>query len=164
MKRLFVDLEKCDHCPECVIKCRYFYHPQNNGIATLRELATLSLVCRKCEEAPCINSCYKNALKKDENGILRRASFLCTSCKTCSIACPFGTILVDFLTFLGSHCDYCISRKNILCIESCPYQAIEVREIEKEDLKEGIYFVSENLAVKQSKKWFADDKILYKKR
>ena len=163
MRRLFIDLEKCDRCPECVIKCSYIYHPQNNGITSLRELAIFSLICRKCEEAPCINSCYKNALKKDDDGILRRARFLCTSCKTCSIACPFGTILVDFLQYLDSKCDYCLTRKP-LCVGSCPLKAIEVKEIEKEDIKEGIYFVSDVFAVRHPKKWFVDDQILYKKR
>lgn len=160
--RLFIDLEKCEKCPECVVKCSYFYHPQNKGITSLRELASFSLVCRQCEEAPCVNSCYHNALKKDENGILRKSNFLCTSCKSCSIACPFGTIFTDFLNFLDSKCDFCIERENPPCIESCPYKAIELKEIKEEDIKEGIFFVLDNLAV-HSKKWFKDDSILYKK-
>jgi hypothetical protein len=39
-----------------------------------------------------------------------------------------------------------------------------VKEIEKEDITQGIYFVSDLLAVKHSKKWFLDDKALYLKR
>jgi Fe-S-cluster-containing hydrogenase component 2 len=163
MQRLFIDLEKCDRCPECVAKCSYIYHPQNNGITSIRELATFSLICRKCEEAPCVNSCYHNALKKDIDGILRRAKFLCTCCKTCAIACPFGVILTDFLQYIDSKCNFCIKREEKLCLTTCPYQAISVRDIEKEDIKEGIYFISELLVCKHSKKWFPEDKILYKK-
>jgi Fe-S-cluster-containing dehydrogenase component len=103
-------------------------------------------------------------LKKDENGILKRARMLCTSCKTCSIACPFGVIFIDFLQYLDSQCDFCIGRNKAICIDTCPYKAIEIREIDKESIEEGIYFVSDKLAVKHSKKWFLDDKILYKKR
>lgn len=164
MKKIFIDLEKCDKCEKCVVECSYIYHPQNNGITSVRELATFALVCHRCEEAPCVNSCYHKALKKDDNGVLKRAGMLCTSCKTCSIACPFGVIFPDFLQYFDSKCDYCIGRSKTICIESCPYKAIEIKEIETEDITQGIYLVSEMLAVKHSKKWFLDDKILYKKK
>ena len=163
MKKLFVDLEKCDQCKECVVECSYMYHPQNNGITSIRELAVFALLCRRCEEAPCVASCYHNALAKDDAGILQRGRFLCTSCKTCSIACPFGVIIPDMLTFLDSKCDFCIGRKEALCIGSCPYKAIEMRDVERDDIDKGIFVVSKNLAVHYTK-WFSDDSVLYKKR
>ncbi|MCM8823070.1 MAG: 4Fe-4S binding protein [Candidatus Omnitrophica bacterium] len=164
MKRLFVDLEKCDSCPECVIKCSYIYHFENAGITSLREFVTFALVCRRCQDSPCVNSCYRKALKKDANGMVKRSSFLCTSCKTCSIACPFGVILPDFLTFLVSKCDLCIGRDNISCIGSCPYNAISLENIEGESVEEGIYIVSDYLAVRSKNKWLFDDRVLYKKK
>ena len=163
MDRILIDLEKCDKCPECVAGCSYFYHPQNNGITSIRELATFSVFCRKCEEAPCVNSCYHNALKKDESGILRRARFICTSCKTCSIACPFGVILADFIPFLDSQCDLCTGRGDVKCMQSCPYDAIEVRDLKEESIGQGIFFVSDKLAV-HTTKWLKDDTVLYKKK
>jgi Fe-S-cluster-containing dehydrogenase component len=122
------------------------------------------VVCRRCEEAPCVNSCYHRALEKDEKGILKRAKMLCTGCKTCSIACPFGVIFVDFLQYLDSKCNFCVGKEKAYCIETCPHKAIEIRELEKESIEEGIYFVSDILAVKHSRKWFFDDTIFYKKR
>jgi carbon-monoxide dehydrogenase iron sulfur subunit len=163
MRRLFIDLEKCDRCPQCVAECSYIFHPHNNGIISLRELAVFSTVCRGCEEAPCVNSCYRNALKKEEDGIVRRARFLCTGCKTCSIACPFGVILPDFLNFFDSKCDYCLGRDRIPCIDTCPYGAVGVIDAENEDREKGILFVSDYLAVRGGK-WLKDDSILYKKR
>jgi len=163
MKCLLLDLEKCDSCPECVVKCSYIFHPQNNGITSIRELATFAVVCHRCEEAPCVNACYHKALKKDDAGILKRSSMLCTSCKTCSIACPFGVIFTDVLSYLGSKCDYCIS-KDPGCVSSCPKQALVVKEIEKESIEENIYLVSDSFAVTHTKKWHLDDSVLFKRR
>jgi len=163
MMRLFVDLEKCSKCKECVVRCSYFYHPQNNGITSLREFATFSLVCRQCQEAPCVNSCYHNALEKQADGILKRHTMLCTSCKSCSIACPFGVIFPEFIPYLDSRCDFCIGKTEELplCVKSCPYQAVEIKEVE-ENPEKNIYFVGKSLAV-HSRKWLKDDLILKKK-
>lgn len=157
MKRLFVDLEKCSSCKECVASCSYFYHPQNNGITSLREYATFSLVCRQCQDAPCVNSCYHNALEKQPDGILKRYTMLCTSCKSCSLACPFGVILPEFIPYLDSKCDFCVDKSEEMpqCVSSCPYKAVEVKEIE-EDPKNNIYFVGKSLAV-HSRRWIKED-------
>lgn len=163
MKRLFIDLEICSRCEECKIACDYFYHSQNNGITNLREYATFILVCRHCEEAPCVNACYHDALEKQSDGLLKRYKMRCTSCKSCSIACPFGTIFVDFIPYLDSKCDYCLGITGGLpkCVISCPERAIEIKEIE-ENLEQNIYFIGESLAV-HSRKWIKED-ILPKKK
>ncbi len=159
MKRLFVDLDICSTCEACKITCDYLYHPQNNGITSLREYATFSTICRHCEEAPCVNSCYRNALEKQPDGHLKRYKMRCTSCKTCSIACPFGVIFTDFIPYLDSRCDFCISicdKEMPKCIKSCPLHAVELKEIDKEIPEENIYFVGDTLAVK-TRKWFRED-------
>lgn len=163
-KRLFIDLDACNDCAECRVSCQYFYHPQNNGVASLREYVTFALFCRRCEEAPCVNACYHQALEKQPDGILKRYKMRCTSCKSCSIACPFGTILADFIPYLDSRCDYCIGVTERLpkCILSCPEKAIELREMDVDDPAAGIYLVGANLAVR-SYKWLREDKAAKKK-
>jgi Fe-S-cluster-containing dehydrogenase component len=81
----------------------------------------------------------------------------CTSCKSCTVACPFGIIFQDFIPYLDSKCDYCIGISGKLphCITTCPEKAIEIKEIE-EDLEKDIYFVGENLAV-HTLKWSRED-------
>jgi Fe-S-cluster-containing hydrogenase component 2 len=75
----------------------YFYpSPENNGLKTIRELATFRFTCRRCEEAPCISVCPADALEKDVNGIIARSTNLCVSCKSCVTICPFGTMMTDF--------------------------------------------------------------------
>ncbi len=163
MKRLFIDLEVCDRCRECVACCSYFYHPQNDGIANLREYATFATICRHCDEAPCVNACYHNALERATDGHLKRYKMRCTSCKSCSIACPFGVIFTDFIPYLDAACDYCVGNAGIApkCTTSCTHNAVEVRDVE-ENPEAGIYFVGEHLAV-HTVKWFREPPVAKKK-
>jgi len=160
VKKLVVDIEKCYKCPfgKCTAKCSYFYHSsdvmhipvENNGVERLLARAAQYLVCRRCEEPFCVTSCPNEALEKDGNGILQRYSMRCTSCKTCSIACPFGVITLDILDYKSSMCDFCIGRANgkpPLCVETCPEKALEYIEIEEEKGK-NIYLLSDNLAIR----------------
>jgi Fe-S-cluster-containing dehydrogenase component len=82
---------------------------------------------------------------------------LCTSCKSCTVACPFGIIFVDFIPYLDSQCDYCLGvvGKFPNCVKSCPEKAIEIKEIE-ENIEQNIYFVGEHLAV-HTLKWSRED-------
>ncbi len=163
MKRLFIDLELCDKCRECKVACAYFYHPQNNGIDSLREYATFATICRQCAEAPCVNSCYHNALEKQADGLLKRYSMRCTSCKSCAIACPFGVIFPELIPYINSRCDYCLSlgkQKMPLCVSSCFYKAVELKEV-AEDKEKNIFLVGDNLAV-HSLKWGKIDRFLKK--
>ncbi|MBN1416272.1 MAG: hypothetical protein JW973_14315 [Bacteroidales bacterium] len=67
----------------------------NLSFKTIRELATFQFTCRHCENAPCIKVCPADALDKDENGLVSRAVNLCVRCKSCIVACPFGTMMDD---------------------------------------------------------------------
>jgi Fe-S-cluster-containing hydrogenase component 2 len=157
MKRLFVDLDICSKCKECKVVCDYFYHPQNNGVSSLREYATFATICRHCEAAPCVSSCYHHALERVEDGHIKRYKMRCTSCKSCSIACPFGIIFIDFIPYLDSKCDYCLGISGELpkCVNSCPEKAIQITEVE-EDPGKNIYLVGEHLAV-HTPKWSRED-------
>ena len=157
MKRLYVDLEKCNSCKDCKVCCEYFYHPQNNGITSLREYATFATLCRHCEDAPCVKACYHDALERASDGHLKRYKMRCTSCKSCNLACPFGVIFQEFIPYLDSKCDYCLGKqgKIPLCVSKCPEHAIEVKEVQ-EDIAQNIYFVGDYLAVRTIK-WSKDD-------
>ncbi len=129
-KKLFIDLDICnsDQCDECVVECSYFYHPVNNGMISLIELSTYVLVCRKCEEPHCINACPKDALEKleDTDGMLVRHTVRCVSCRSCSHACPYGTIYPELTPHLTNICDYCKDRDEFTCIPTCPYGALKI--------------------------------------
>lgn len=141
---LFIDLEVCRRCPECVVDCDYFYHPDNNGITKMREIGTWYEICRQCEDAPCVESCPQEALEKTEDGRVERGSMLCIRCRTCTIACPFGTMDRDVLAFVHSGCDLCEPRletdEKPVCVGTCPYDAVDYGDYE-EDPEADIYRV-----------------------
>jgi len=151
MKKLFIDYDKCLSCEKCEVKCSYIMHPENNGINSLREEIAFLFACRRCQEHPCINVCPTEALKR-ENEINKRSNILCISCKSCLIACPFGTILFDIIPYLVSKCDLCKNRlkegEMPLCVKTCKYDAVKFIEESEIEEEENIYKIGENLIVK----------------
>lgn len=149
--RLYVDLDICfsEKCRNCQVKCSYLYHPDNNGILSVAELATYALVCRKCEEPHCVNACPEEALEQEgkKDKILVRHNMRCISCKSCSHACPYGTIYPELVPLLAAACDFCLDRRNEknepLCIKSCPYGALSLKDA---DIKpdENTFLVGDN--------------------
>jgi len=88
----------------------------------------------------------------------------CTSCKSCSIACPFGTILPEFIPYISSRCDYCIGKSGQelpACQISCSHKAVELKDIEENPAK-NIFFVGDVLAI-HSVKWSKQDRTQVKK-
>jgi len=155
MKRLLVDLEKLYNTKTAIARCSYYYRPGNDGITRLREIGQFMFICRKCEEAPCINACPKEALERQPDGIIRRYTMRCISCKSCSIACPFGTIPVESIPYIISQCDACVDRSELeppLCVRTCSIEGalrfVEVEESEKDD----IFLIGKNIAV-HAKPW-----------
>ncbi len=138
--RLFIDLDICSshQCPECVVRCSYPWHRYaNRGILSVIELATYAMVCRRCEEPHCVKACPREALEKldEQGGMLVRHTFRCVSCRSCSHACPYGTIYPEMVPRFASNCDYCVPRRNgePVCISTCPYGALSLLEGEPED-------------------------------
>jgi Fe-S-cluster-containing dehydrogenase component len=155
-KRLFIDLDVCasGECKECVIQCSYLYHRErgNVGIVSVAELATYALVCRRCEEPHCVVSCPVEALEQqeDKDNMLIRHNMRCISCKSCSHACPYGTIYPENVPLLIHNCDFCLDRREEkdepLCIKTCPYGALSLKSGEVE-LDENTFLAGDNLIV-----------------
>ena len=168
MKRLLIDLDICSKCEECGMLCSYIQHPANNGITTLREFAHFAVVCRRCDDAPCVASCPWEALEmqpvprtSEESGagpanMLKRYMMRCTSCKNCSRACPFGVIYPETIPFVISKCDYCMGRLRDqdapICLQSCTHGGIQYGEFEEKP-EDGIFKASDHLMVKTTFKW-----------
>ena len=153
-KKLFIDLDICarEECKKCEVQCSYYFHPGDNGILSVAELATYALVCRRCEEPHCVNSCPFEAIEqqKNKNKLLIRHNMRCVSCKSCSHACPYGTIYPELVPLLINNCDFCLDRKKEkdepLCIKTCSYKALSLKDGDI-DLDEHTFLVGDNLIV-----------------
>jgi len=137
-EKLVIDLAKIDLQQSSGVRCSYKHHPANKGIDALVEMLRFSLICRRCESAPCIAACPQNALEKiatenNDAGILKRANMLCTGCGSCAIACPFGTIYTDLIPYPSSVCDRCTDRLEDngkpLCVNTCSDGSIDYRQV-----------------------------------
>ena len=152
-KRLVIDLDICDDCARCGVTCAYFYrsHRDDHGVLALRERATFTLICRRCEEPSCIDACPYNALERGGDGVLKRHNLRCVSCRLCVHACPFGTIYPDMVPFYVTPCTYCLGPKNgePPCVRSCRRGAIAYREVPPEEPR--VHVLDEYLAARSAK-------------
>ncbi|MDZ7725433.1 MAG: 4Fe-4S dicluster domain-containing protein [candidate division KSB1 bacterium] len=155
MKRLFIDIPalldgngKADK-----IECEYLYHRKNNGSFSLLEVAEFASYCRQCKDAFCVAACPKDALERLESGTVKRYNMRCVGCKSCTLACPFGTIFPDVINYITMSCDYCLQqlRSNPdyepRCVKTAPNQAFQMKET-AENPAEHIFFVGDFLTVK----------------
>ncbi len=147
--------------------CSYIQHPANNGITSLREFAHFAVNCRRCDDAPCVAACPWEALEMQGTDMLKRYMMRCTSCKSCSRACPFGVIYPETIPFVISACDFCIGRlkadEQPICLESCAHGGIKYGDLEPNE-DEFIFKASENLLIKTAYKWERIEKPPVKKK
>jgi Fe-S-cluster-containing dehydrogenase component len=152
--KLVIDLAKVRSQGPSGVRCSYKHHPENKGFDAVLERIRFALICRRCEGAPCVAACPRQALERisgetSDAGVLRRANLLCTGCGTCALACPFGTIYDDLMPFASSVCDLCEGRlepqEKPLCVRTCGDGSIDYQEIQPGD---GWVEVVENIVVK----------------
>jgi len=155
MKRLYIDIPALIESGVAAenIQCEYFYHRQNPGAFSLLEVAEFAVYCRQCQEAFCIEACPKEALEHLESGLIERHNMRCVGCKSCILACPFGTIFPEVINYITAKCDYCFKQREEdedyipLCAQTAPKGTIMVKEVE-EDPENHIHFYGDHLAIK----------------
>jgi Fe-S-cluster-containing dehydrogenase component len=146
-EKLLIDLAKCKVQEESSVQCSYKHHPENKGFDALLEMIRFAMICRKCEAAPCVTACPREALEKLPAGngesVLKRFNMRCTGCGSCAIACPFGTVYTELVPFPSSVCDLCRGRlkpgEKPLCVQTCEDGSIDYLQIDPqsdEDLVE----------------------------
>ena len=162
-RRLYIDLDVCASgaCDGCDVHCDYFHHVGNSGVRSIMELTAYALVCRRCEDPHCVSACPHDALEQqpDKGNVLVRHASRCVNCRSCSMACPYGTIYPDCVPLLTHNCDFCLGRLNAdeepLCVRTCSVGALRYVEADAAN-GDHTYRVGENLIV-HSTHWERDE-------
>lgn len=150
-KLVIADPGKCIGCRTCEVACSLAHSPAD-GLAklsaasfiprlTVVKTATVStpVQCRQCDDAPCATVCPTGTLVLGGGKVSVQTS-RCIGCKSCMIACRYGTIEIlpcdaDFQPqryFRTTHveavkCDMCEGRANgPACAEVCLTKALSI--------------------------------------
>ncbi|MFC2056098.1 4Fe-4S dicluster domain-containing protein [Chloroflexota bacterium] len=83
---------------------------------------SVPVICHHCKSPWCMNQCPVDAIRRDDetNAVVIVAE-LCTGCRACADACPFGVIKVSPEEEVFK-CDLCGGRP--VCVENCSRQAL----------------------------------------
>lgn len=156
MKKLFIDIPAltASGVPADQIECEYLFHRTNPGQFPLLEAAQFASYCRQCEDAFCVTACPKEALERLDTGTVKRYNMRCVGCRSCVLACPFGTMFPEVINYVTSKCDYCLNQLQWdpefrpACVETAPDGCFCMVEIREEDPKNHIFFIGDHLVVK----------------
>ena len=134
-KTLLLDLAKCTGCRRCELACS-FEHEGAYGSKTARiqviKLEDLGIdapiVCRQCENRPCVPSCPTSALTIDEQTGATLVSWEeCIGCGICIENCPLGAIHLHPTEGKSLICNLC--NGNPVCVDACDTQVIRFESL-----------------------------------
>ena len=147
MKRIFIDKDKCQGCLGCAVACMAEHNPKgksvyaldlgdpasaakNNVFANAQGKPT-PVFCRHCDDPECARACMSGAMSKNMvNGRVDYDREQCASCYMCVMSCPYGVLKVDLASKkVVQKCDGCGEREFPRCVEECPSEALELKEV-----------------------------------
>lgn len=140
MRRVLVREELCIGCGLCRVFCQSHHAGNDDPLKALGKRTTpaaggirleqhgpecLSVRCRHCAEAACIDACITGAMHRDEEtGFVLVEDTKCIGCGTCLMVCPYGAICRDPDTGRAVKCDGCNDRDVPRCVSVCPNGAL----------------------------------------
>jgi carbon-monoxide dehydrogenase iron sulfur subunit len=145
MKQIFVRPERCMGCKSCELGCAVAHSKGKTLFSAMLEAPapkkrlfvesadgfTMPVLCRHCEEAPCLHACISGCLYRDEQGFVRRHKERCIGCWSCMMLCPFGVITRDREKHIAVKCDRCHKLDVPACVAACPTGALVLVEADE---------------------------------
>lgn len=143
-KEIFVRIDRCVGCHTCELACAVEHSQSKNLFAALAETPSprrrlfvmpaaarnVTLTCRHCDPAPCLEACIAGALYRDERGAVRQDDERCVGCWTCLMVCPYGVVSRQAERRLALKCDRCPDIDRPACVAACPTQALVFQELD----------------------------------
>jgi anaerobic carbon-monoxide dehydrogenase iron sulfur subunit len=139
LKEIFVKTDICMGCNSCKIACAVEHSTSKNLFTAINESprpksrvyvewlpdnTKVPVLCRHCEDAPCINACISGAISRSDNGSVITDNDKCIGCWTCVMVCPYGVIGRDKNLAKAYRCDRCPDLDVPACVAACPTNAL----------------------------------------
>jgi len=140
LKEIFVKTDVCTGCSTCKIACAVEHSQSKNLFAAIQETprprsrvyvewvagsgAKVPVLCRHCEDAPCVNACISGAISRSDLGSVVTDADKCIGCWTCVMVCPYGVIGRDTALAKAYRCDRCPDLDIPACVTACPTNAL----------------------------------------
>lgn len=145
---IMADSQKCIACHACEVACVMAHNDEQHVVEKtwFRPRITViqqgqqrsAVTCHHCEDAPCARSCPNGAIQIADSAVQINEQ-KCIGCKSCVVACPFGTLQMVMTPTAGEHvrataqkCDLCTSRvAGPACVQNCPADALQLMTPER---------------------------------
>ncbi len=132
---LKIDEEMCWGCDACELACKQennlpagsrWIRIRTKGVESLDgklKLTYYPVYCIQCSQPQCKEACPVNAIYRRPDGIVIIDQDICTGCKACIDACPFGVMFFNPEKGIAGKCNLCYHRidrgKKPACVDVC---------------------------------------------
>ena len=138
-KEIFVRMDRCMGCHSCELACAVEHSASRSLYGAMTESprpkprvyvefvppsSPAPIVCRHCEDAPCMHACIAGAIRRTGEGVVITRADKCIGCWTCVMVCPYGVIGRQLEEHKAYRCDRCPDRDVPACVDGCPTRAL----------------------------------------
>jgi carbon-monoxide dehydrogenase iron sulfur subunit len=135
-KGLVIDIGRCTGCGYCELMCSFMHHGEFNPLKSaihtnvfIDKSTAVPVVCYQCEDPWCLKACPAGAISIETDAstglrVVKVNKERCVGCKMCTLACPFGCIVVS--DGCAQKCDLCGGYPE--CVRVCRARALKFEE------------------------------------